>query len=194
MISRFDQALRFWQRAAIPFSRTHSAAADHVNGDTMKISKQKVVSFDYTLTDNDGEVIDSSEGNEPLAYIHGSGFLIPGLENEMEGKQAGDAFKVTVAPEDAYGVRDDSLVKEVERDMFGDVENLEAGMQFQAETEDGIEVVVVTAVGEDTVTVDGNHPLADVNVNFDVKIVDVRDATAEELDHGHVHGEGGHHH
>jgi len=194
MISRFDQALRFWQRAAIPFSRTHSAAADHVNGDTMKISKQKVVSFDYTLTDNDGEVIDSSEGNEPLAYIHGSGFLIPGLENEMEGKQAGDAFKVTVAPEDAYGVRDDSLVKEVERDMFGDVENLEAGMQFQAETEDGIEVVVVTAVGEDTVTVDGNHPLADVTLNFDVKIVDVRDATAEELDHGHVHGEGGHHH
>ncbi|OIQ01777.1 MAG: peptidylprolyl isomerase [Zetaproteobacteria bacterium CG06_land_8_20_14_3_00_59_53] len=160
----------------------------------MKISKQKVVSFDYTLTDNDGEVIDSSEGNEPLAYIHGSGFLIPGLENEMEGKQAGDAFKVTVAPEDAYGVRDDSLVKEVERDMFGDVENLEAGMQFQAETEDGIEVVVVTAVGEDTVTVDGNHPLADVTLNFDVKIVDVRDATAEELDHGHVHGEGGHHH
>jgi len=194
MISRFDQALRFWQRAAIPFSRTHSAAADHVNGDTMKISKQKVVSFDYTLTDNDGEVIDSSEGNEPLAYIHGSGFLIPGLENEMEGKQAGDAFKVTVAPEDAYGVRDDSLVKEVERDMFGDVENLEAGMQFQAETEDGIEVVVVTAVGEDTVTVDGNHPLADVTLNFDVKIVDVRDATAEELDHGPVHGEGGHHH
>lgn len=160
----------------------------------MKISKQKVVSFDYTLTDNDGEVIDSSEGQEPLAYIHGSGFLIPGLENEMEGRKAGDAFKVTVAPEDAYGVRDDSLVKEVERDMFGEVENLEAGMQFQAETEDGIEVVIITAVGEDTVTVDGNHPLADVTLNFDVQIVDVREATAEELDHGHVHGEGGHHH
>lgn len=160
----------------------------------MKISKQKVVSFDYTLTDKDGEVIDSSEGHEPLAYIHGSGFLISGLENEIEGRRAGDAFKVTVKPEDAYGVRDDSLVKEVDRDMFGEVEHLEAGMQFQAETEDGIEVVVVTAVGEDTVTVDGNHPLADVTLNFDVKIVDVREATAEELDHGHVHGAGGHHH
>jgi len=160
----------------------------------MKISKQKVVSFDYILTDNDGGVIDSSEGHEPLAYIHGSGFLIPGLENELEGKQAGDAFKVTVEPADAYGVRDASLVKDVERDMFGEVENLVAGMQFQAETEDGMEVVTVTAVAEDTVTVDGNHPLADVTLNFDVKVVDVRDATAEELDHGHVHGAGGHHH
>jgi len=160
----------------------------------MKISKQKVVSFDYTLTDNSGEVIDSSAGHEPLAYIHGSGFLIPGLENEMEGKKAGDAFQVTVQPEEAYGVRDDSLVKEVERDMFGDVEQLAAGMQFQAETEDGIEVVTVTAVNEDTVVVDGNHPLADVTLNFDIKVVDVRDATAEELDHGHVHGAGGHHH
>lgn len=160
----------------------------------MKISKQKVVSFDYTLTDKDGAVIDSSEGHEPLAYIHGSGFLIPGLENEMEGKQAGDAFQVTVQPEDAYGVRNDSLVKEVDRDMFGEVEKLEAGMQFQAETEDGIEVVTVTAVGDDTVTVDGNHPLADVTLNFDVKVVDVREATAEELDHGHVHGPGGHNH
>ncbi|MDQ6966361.1 MAG: peptidylprolyl isomerase, partial [Mariprofundaceae bacterium] len=142
----------------------------------------------------DGGVIDSSEGHEPLAYIHGSGFLIPGLENKMEGKQAGDAFKVTVEPADAYGVRDDSLVKEVERDMVGEVENLVAGMQFQAETEDGMEVVTVTAVAEDTVTVDGNHPLADVTLNFDVKVVDVRDATAEELEHGHVHGAGGHHH
>jgi len=159
----------------------------------MKISKQKVVSFDYTLTDNAGVVIDSSDGHEPLVYIHGSGFLIPGLEVKMEGKKAGDAFQVTVQPADAYGVRDDSLVKEVERDMFGDVDKLEAGMQFEAETEDGIEVVTVTAVGEDTVTVDGNHPLADVTLNFDIKVGDVRDATAEELEHGHVHGAGCHH-
>ncbi len=156
----------------------------------MKISKQKVVSFDYTLTDKAGEVIDSSDGREPLAYIHGSGFLIPGLEVEMEGKQAGDAFKVTVQPADAYGVRDDSLVKEVERDMFGGVDKLEAGMQFEAETDDGIEVVTVTAVSDDTVTVDGNHPLADVTLNFDIKVVEVREPTAEELEHGHVHGAG----
>jgi FKBP-type peptidyl-prolyl cis-trans isomerase SlyD len=160
----------------------------------MKISKHKVVSFDYTLTDDAGAVIDSSLGHEPLAYIHGTGFMIPGLEAGMEGRQAGDAFKLTVQPEDAYGVRDDALVKEIERDLFGDVERLEPGMQFQAETEDGIEVVTVTAVDGDTVTVDGNHPLADLVLNFDIKVVEVRDATPEELDHGHVHGPGGHHH
>ncbi|MDQ6971487.1 MAG: peptidylprolyl isomerase [Mariprofundaceae bacterium] len=160
----------------------------------MKISEQKVVSFDYTLTDNAGGVIDSSEGQEPLAYIHGSGFLIPGLEKEMLGKKAGDSFKASIEPEDAYGVRDTELVKEVARDMFADVEKLEAGMQFQAETEDGVEVVTVTEVSDDTVTVDGNHPLADVTLNFDVTVVEVRDASAEELEHGHVHGAGGHEH
>lgn len=160
----------------------------------MKISKHKVVSFDYTLTSDDGAVVDSSLGQEPLAYIHGTGFMIPGLEAGMEGKRAGDAFKLTVQPEDAYGVRDDSLVKQVGRDMFGKVERLEPGMQFQAETEDGIEVVTVTSVEGDTVTVDGNHPLADVVLNFDIKVVEVRDATPEELDHGHVHGAGGHQH
>lgn len=160
----------------------------------MNISKNKVVSFEYTLTDGEGEVIDTSAGHEPLSYIHGIGYMIPGLESGMEGKKAGDAFKVTVQPEDAYGVRDESLVKDVERDMFGEVEKLEPGMQFQAETEDGIEVVTVTAVSDDTVTVDGNHPLADVVLHFDVRVVDVREATEEELDHGHVHGPGGHHH
>lgn len=160
----------------------------------MKISKHKVVSFDYTLTDDKGAVIDSSVGQEPLAYIHGTGFMIPGLEAGMEGRQAGDAFQITVQPEDAYGVRNDNLVKEVEREMFGNVERLEPGMQFQAETEDGIEIVTVTAVEEDMVTVDGNHPLADVVLNFDVKVIEVRDATPEELDHGHVHGPGGHQH
>jgi len=125
--------------------------------------------------------------------IHGSGFLIPGLEVEMEGKQAGDTFKVTVEPANAYGERDLELIKEIERDMFGDVDKLEPGMQFQAETESGTEVVTVTAVSEDTVTVDGNHPLADVTLNFDIKVVEVRDATPEELEHGHVHGAGCNH-
>jgi len=160
----------------------------------MKISKHKVVSFDYTLTDKDGAVIDSSVGQEPLAYIHGTGFMIPGVEAGMEGKKSGDSFKLTVQPEDAYGVRDDSLVKMVDRELFGNVEKLEPGMQFQAETEDGIEVVTVTAVDEKQVTVDGNHPLADVVLNFDIQVVDVRDASPEELEHGHVHGPGGHQH
>jgi len=160
----------------------------------MQISKHKVVTLDYTLTNDDGEVLDTSKGQEPLAYIHGIGFMIPGLENALEGKSKGDALSVTVEPKDGYGERDDELVKVVERSMFGGVEKLEAGMQFQTETEDGIEVVTVAAVEGDKVTVDGNHPLADAILNFDVQIVGVREANKEEVDHGHVHGAGGHQH
>jgi len=160
----------------------------------MQISKNKVASFDYTLTDNEGTVIDSSQGHEPMAYIQGMGFLIPGLESEMEGKAAGDAFQVKVEPENAYGERDSGLVKIVARDMFGEIEKLESGMQFEAEGEDGVEVVTISEVNDDGVTVDGNHPLAGVTLNFDIKVVDVREASAEELEHGHVHGPGGHHH
>jgi len=160
----------------------------------MQISKHKVVTFDYTLTNSDGEVLDTSKGQEPLAYIHGTGFMIPGLERAMEDKSAGDSFSVTVEAKDAYGERDEELVKEVERSMFGDVEKLEAGMQFQTGSDDGIEVVTVTAVDDDKVTVDGNHPLADVTLHFDVQVVDVREASKEELEHGHVHGAGGHQH
>jgi len=160
----------------------------------MQIGKHKVVTIDYTLTNNDGAVLDSSKGQEPLAYIHGTEFMIPGLEHALEGKAAGDSLSVTVEPADGYGERDEGLVKVVERGMFGDVERLDAGMQFQAQTDDGIEVVTVTAVEGDQVTVDGNHPLADVVLHFDVKVVGVRDASQEEIDHGHVHGPGGHHH
>ncbi len=160
----------------------------------MKIGKHKVVTIDYTLTNDDGEVLDTSEGQEPLAYIHGTGFMIPGLEQALEGRADGDSFSLAVEPVDAYGKRDEDLVKVVERTMFGDVERLEAGMQFQAQTDDGIEVVTVTALEGDQVTVDGNHPLADVTLNFEVRVVGVREASKEELDHGHVHGAGGHHH
>jgi len=160
----------------------------------MQISKHKVVTLDYTLTNDDGEVLDTSKGQEPLAYIHGTGFMIPGLERALEGKSEGDSLSVTVEPRDGYGERDEELVKVVERSMFGGVEKLEAGMQFQAETEDGIEVVTVAAVEGDKVTVDGNHPLADATLNFDVQVIGVRKANKEEVDHGHVHGAGGHHH
>jgi len=160
----------------------------------MQISKHKVVTLDYTLTNDDGEVLDTSKGQEPLAYIHGTGFMIPGLERALEGKLEGDSLSVTVEPRDGYGERDEELVKVVERSMFGGVEKLEAGMQFQAETEDGIEVVTVAAVEGDKVTVDGNHPLADAILNFEVQIVGVREANKEEVDHGHVHGAGGHQH
>jgi len=160
----------------------------------MQISKHKVVTLDYTLTNDGGEVLDTSKGQEPLAYIHGTGFMIPGLENALDGKAAGNSFSVTVEPKDGYGERDDELVKVVEQAMFGGVDQLEVGMEFQAETDDGIEMVTVTAMEGDKVTVDGNHPLADVTLNFEVQVVGVREASEEELDHGHVHGDGGHHH
>jgi len=160
----------------------------------MKIGKHKVVTIDYTLTNDDGEVLDTSKGQEPLAYIHGTGFMIPGLEHALEGKSTGDSLSVAVEPADAYGERDEKLVKVVERAMFGGIEHIETGMQFETETGDDIEVVTVMGVEGDKVTVDGNHPLADVVLNFDVQVVGVREASREELDHGHVHGAGGHHH
>ncbi len=161
----------------------------------MLIAAQKVVTIDYTLTDDQGNVIDSSKGGEPLAYIHGLGNIIPGLENALEGKKAGDAMNVSVAPTEGYGERDDSLMQAVPREMFETPDEIQAGMQFHTMTEDGNTVVVtVVEVSPETITVDANHPLAGQQLNFDVTIVEVRDATADELEHGHVHGEGGHQH
>lgn len=160
----------------------------------MQISKHKVVSLDYTLTNDDGEVLDTSKGKEPLAYIHGSGFMIPGLENALKGKSEGNSFSVIVEPKDGYGKRDDGLVKVVEQEMFEDVKQLEVGMQFETETDEGIEMVTVTAVDGDKVTVDGNHPLADLTLNFEVQVVGVREASKEEIDNGHVHNAGCQHH
>lgn len=160
----------------------------------MKIEQHKVVSIDYKLTDPQGQVIDASEGRGPLAYIHGIGNLVPGLERALEGKIAGDRVDITIAPEDGYGVRDEGLVQGVPRAAFSGVNQIDVGMQFRAQGPDGQRVVTVVKVGDDQVTVDGNHPLAGMPLHFDVTIVTVRDATAEEIDHGHVHGAGGHHH
>lgn len=160
----------------------------------MQISKHKVVTLDYTLTNDDGEVLDTSKGKEPLAYIHGSGFMIPGLENVLEGKSEGNSFSVIVEPKDGYGKRDEELVKVVEQEMFEDVKQLAVGMQFETETDDGIEMVTVTAVDGDKVTVDGNHPLADLTLNFEVQVVGVREASKEEIDNDHVHNAGCQHH
>lgn len=160
----------------------------------MKISQNKVASIEYTLTDDSGEVLDTSVGGEPLAYIQGMGNIIPGLEAALEGKEVGDSLKVTVAPEDGYGEQNDALVQQVPREMFQGVDEIEIGMQFHAQTAQGLTVITVTEVIEDLITVDGNHPLAGKTLNFDVKVVDVRDATEEELEHGHAHGAGGHHH
>jgi FKBP-type peptidyl-prolyl cis-trans isomerase SlyD len=156
----------------------------------MQISKHKVAAIHYTLRDDAGTILDSSEGRDPLYYLHGKGNLIPGMEDGLEGKVKGDKAKIDVTPEKGYGLRDPQLVQEVPKQAFGG-QPVEVGMQFQ--TNQG-ELITVTNVGPDTVTVDGNHPLADQNLHFDVEVVDVREATAEELAHGHVHGPGGHHH
>ncbi|GEN24463.1 FKBP-type peptidyl-prolyl cis-trans isomerase [Halomonas cupida] len=160
----------------------------------MQIAQNSVVAFHYTLTNDAGEVLDSSEGREPLTYLHGAGNIIPGLEKELEGKASGDKLIAKVSAEEGYGEVQDQLVQEVPRDAFQGVESIEPGMQFQAQTQGGPLMVTVTSVEGDTVTVDGNHPLAGQNLNFDVEITDVREASQEEIEHGHVHGPEGHQH
>ncbi len=160
----------------------------------MKIENQKVVSINYTLRNDQGEVLDTSDGREPLAYIHGMGNIIPGLESHLNGKSAGDSLKVSVAPVDGYGEYDLAQVVRVSRSQFEGVPELKIGMQFTASSPDGHQVVTITNIDNDSVTVDGNHPLAGKTLHFDVTVVDVRNASADELSHGHVHGTGGHHH
>ncbi|SEQ14395.1 FKBP-type peptidyl-prolyl cis-trans isomerase SlyD [Amphritea atlantica] len=160
----------------------------------MQIADKKIVLIHYTLKNLDDEVMDSSEGAEPLAYLHGTGSIVPGLEKELAGKKAGDKINVEVAPEEGYGELNPELIQEVDRAAFEGVDNIEVGMRFMAQTAWGQQPVVVTAVSDETVVVDGNHPLADQTLKFDVEVVEVRDATEEELEHGHAHGEGGHHH
>lgn len=154
----------------------------------MKIEKNKVVSINYTLKNGEGEVLDSSEGGEPLAYLHGQGNLIPGLETELEGRGEGESFHTEIEPSNAYGEYNDSLIADVPKDRFTGVEDISEGMEFQAQTSDGgSQVVRVTEVGDDSVKVDANHPLAGETLHFEVTVADVRDATEEEIDHGHVH-------
>jgi FKBP-type peptidyl-prolyl cis-trans isomerase SlyD len=160
----------------------------------MQIADRTVASFNYTLTNDAGEVIDTSQGRAPLAYLHGAGNIVPGLEKEMAGRQAGDRFDVVVPPEEGYGQPNPMLVQVVPRAAFQGVDTIEVGMEFQAQTPQGPLSVVVSKVEADTVTVDGNHPLAGKTLHFAIEVTDVRDASVEELAHGHVHGPGGHHH
>ncbi|MDG1688942.1 MAG: peptidylprolyl isomerase [Gammaproteobacteria bacterium] len=157
----------------------------------MKVAQNAVVVIDYTLKDNAGEVIDSSEGAGPLAYLHGAGNIVEGLEEALEGQEAGAEVHASIEPAKAYGERHEDMKQDVPKELFGGVENIEQGMQFQSETEQGPVLVTVVQVTDEMVTVDGNHPLAGVHLNFDVTVREVREATAEELEHGHVHGEGG---
>lgn len=154
----------------------------------MTIENGKVVSIHYTLTDDEGATIDSSDGGDPLTYLHGSGNIIPGLENALVGKTKGDSLDVSVEPEQGYGPHVPEMVQQVPREAFQGVDQIEAGMSFEAAAEDGrTQRVVVTEVTDETVTVDGNHPLAGQNLNFAVTVADIRDASEEEVAHGHVH-------
>ncbi|WP_299973916.1 peptidylprolyl isomerase [uncultured Pseudoteredinibacter sp.] len=153
----------------------------------MEIKNELVGIIHYTLKNDDGVTIDSSEGEAPLEYLHGFQNIVPGLEAELNGKKVGDSFKVSVEPEQGYGELDPNLVQELPKEMFQGVDQVEVGMAFHAETQNGMQTVEVIEVDEDTVTIDGNHPLAGQTLNFEIEVVGIREATAEELQHGHVH-------
>jgi FKBP-type peptidyl-prolyl cis-trans isomerase SlyD len=156
----------------------------------MQITKNTVAAIHYTLRDNEGNVIDTSSGREPLNYLHGAGNLIAGMEEGLEGKSKGDKFRLKIEPAKGYGEKDPAMIQQVPRSAFGD-QDVRPGMKFS--TNHG-NVVTVTHVGLENVTVDANHELAGVELNFDVEVMEVRSATNEEISHGHVHGPGGHHH
>lgn len=160
----------------------------------MAIGTDSVVTIHYTLKDDTGEVLDHSEPGEPLAYLHGHGNLISGLEKELSGKSAGDSLTVTVPAAEGYGEYDDNLVQSVPRRALRGIKDVKVGMRLHAQTAEGPRAVTVTKVLGDMVTLDGNHPLAGKSLHFDVQIEAVRPASEEELSHGHVHGPDGHHH
>ena len=161
----------------------------------MTIAENKVVTLEFTVKNAEtGDLIESSKDGEPLVYLHGFNNLVPGLESELNGKVVGDSYEVTVSPEEGYGVRDESLVQQVPMEAFQGIDNVQVGMAFTADSAEGPVVVEVTAVEDDLVTVDANHPLASIPLAFSGEVKEIRDASAEEIEHGHVHGEGGHQH
>ena len=150
----------------------------------MEIAAARVASIHYTLTGDDGRIIDQSSESRPLRYFHGAGNIIPGLEKALAGKQAGDALQVDVRPEEAYGVRNEGMVQVLPREAFKGVDKVEPGMQFEASGERGQLLVTVVEVAGDTVRIDGNHPLAGQTLHFDVRVLDVRESTEEEKQSG----------
>jgi len=159
----------------------------------VNIQARSVVSIEYTLKNDQGEVLDKSEGHGPLVYLHGMGNLVPGLEKALEGKAAGDSLEVSLTPAEGYGQRDEKLLRKIPVRKIQDKSPL-PGMRYRAQMDDGYRIVLVHAVSGDYASIDANHPLAGQNLHFAVKVVEVREATEEELSHGHVHGKGGHHH
>lgn len=153
----------------------------------MQVAANKVVAIHYTLTNGEGQVLDSSQGGNPLFYLHGHSNIIPGLEKQLEGRNVGDAFEVVVEPSEGYGERDGNLVQQVQREAFQGVDAIEPGMQFQTQGPGGAMVVTVVDANEETVTIDANHPLAGVVLTFKGSVESIRDAREEEVQHGHAH-------
>lgn len=161
----------------------------------MNVGANTVVSFDYVLCDSDGRELDSSRETGPLAYLHGAGGIIPGLADAMTGRASGERFSVVVQPEQAYGLSDPKMIAALPRERFSGTDTIAVGMQFHAQTTEGhARVVRVVAVDDRTVTIDANHPLAGQSLSFDITVVDVREATASEIEHGHPHGQHCEHH
>jgi FKBP-type peptidyl-prolyl cis-trans isomerase SlyD len=160
----------------------------------MIVEKDKVVNFHYTLKNADGEEMESSRERDPMTYLHGANNIIVGLEKAMEGREPGDTFEVTVEPEEAYGVRNEGNIQRVPLKRLKGLGKIMPGQILNLQTNDGPVQVTVVKVGRFNVDVDANHPLAGQKLTFDVEITDIREASAEETEHGHVHGPGGHHH
>jgi len=159
----------------------------------MQVADNMAVSIHYTLTNDDGEVLDSSIGDEPLIYLHGTGNIIPGLEDALLGKAVGDKFNVRIAAKDAYGEQNNGMIQVISREMFEGIDEIEIGMMFHADVSSGSGEVTIVKIEGDDITIDGNHPLAGMALTFDVEVVAARPATKEEAEHGHIHGAGCHH-
>ncbi len=160
----------------------------------MQIGLNKAVFINYTLKDDEGEIIDTSEGAEPLGYLHGHNNIITGLETALEGKIVGDKLKVSIPPSEGYGEFNQALYAPIPKEAFKDVPDIEVGMQFEMPVDGGSQVFTIVNITDTEVTVDGNHPLAGETLNFDVEVMEIREATKEELEHGHIHSGDGHHH
>jgi FKBP-type peptidyl-prolyl cis-trans isomerase SlyD len=161
----------------------------------MSIAKDQVVTIHYTVQNGDGQTIDSSDGREPLAYLHGHENIIPGLEAALEGHDEGESLQVSIEPEQAYGRREEEKIVAVSREDLPDDFDVPEGEMVQSQNPDGsVSIFTVQENREQEVVLDGNHPLADQTLHFDVEVVEVREATGEEIEHGHAHGEHGHEH
>ena len=158
------------------------------------IEKDKVVQFHYVLTDDSGVQIEDSRHGEPMAYLHGHDNIIPGLEKALAGHQAGDQFSATIPPAEGYGEREEGMTQRISAKYLKHAGKLRPGMAVTVNTDNGPRAVTIIKVGLKTVDVDGNHPLAGKTLTFAIEITDIRDATEEEISHGHAHGPGGHHH